>query len=215
MMKFPVLRRHSGRIFLIFVVAVAAIAAGLILSSKLLQRSQDLRAASLYPQVNALPEFALQTADGEAFTRDDLEGQWSLLFFGFTNCPDICPDTLSLLASVMEDLKLMGAKTLPQVVFVSVDPQRDRGDTLGDYVSWFNEDFVGVTGEDDALEALTSRLGIHYSQAPAPDTDDEDFYTVNHSASVMIVDPQARLLGLFGPPLTSQDVAADLFSLMR
>src|SRR5690625_7225210 len=105
MMKFPVLRRHSGRIFLIFVVAVAALAAGLILSSKLLQRSQDLRAASLYPQGNALPEFALQTADGEAFTRADLEGRCALLFFGFTNCPDICPGPLSLLASVTEDVQ--------------------------------------------------------------------------------------------------------------
>src|SRR5690625_7367746 len=101
MMKFPVLRRHSGRIFLIFVVAVAAIEAGLVLSSKLLQRSQDLRAASLYPQVNALLEFALQTAAGDEFTHDDHDGQWSMLFFGFTKGPYHCHDSCRSLTSMM------------------------------------------------------------------------------------------------------------------
>jgi protein SCO1/2 len=206
-------RAQSGRIFLIVVIAVAAIAAGIAVSSVLLDRSQELRAAQAFPQARPLPEFELRTAAGETLTPEDLKGQWSLMFFGFTNCPDICPDTLAVLDSAVESLDTMGAASKPQVIFVSVDPGRDDAEALGDYVRWFDESFIGATGSEEQLAALTKQLGIYFAlDEPDPET---GFYTVDHSASILIVDPQGRLYGRFGPPLDRQAIAADLFALAR
>lgn len=209
----PTPRAASGRIFLIVVIALAAIATGLVVSSVLFDRSQELRAARAFPEPRPMPEFELHDASGEALTSEDLQGQWSLMFFGFTNCPDICPDTLAVLGAAVDDLENMGASSKPQVVFVSVDPARDDGEALGDYVRWFDEDFIGATGSEEALESLTSELGIYFAlDEPDPDS---GFYTVDHSASVMIIDPQGRIYGRFAPPFDRQDIAADLFALAR
>lgn len=204
---------QTGRVFILTAVAVAAIAAGIMISSTLLQRTQQLRAAQEFPEARPLADFELRTASGEALTRADLEGHWSLLFFGFTNCPDICPDTLAVLDTVMDDLETMGAAARPQVVFISVDPERDDDEALADYVSWFNRDFIAATGSDEALQSLTRSLGvIYFLDEPDPDT---GFYSVDHSASVMIIDPQGRVFGRFPPPLERQAIAADLFALAR
>jgi protein SCO1/2 len=204
---------QSGRIFLIIVIALAAIATGIVVSSALFERTQQLQAAKAFPEARALPDFELRTAGGEALTPEDLTGRWSLMFFGFTNCPDICPDTLAVLDAAIESLDTMGADSKPQVVFVSVDPERDDAEALGDYVRWFDEDFIGATASREQLDALTKNLGIYYSlDEPDPET---GFYTVDHSASILIVDPQGRVYGRFGPPLDRQAIAADLFALAR
>jgi protein SCO1 len=204
-------RRQAGRIFLIVIVMVLAIAAGLITANQMMQRTAEWRAAQLFPTPRLVADFELQTADGQAFNRSNLEGQWNLLFFGFTNCPDICPDTLAMLASSISQLELMRREETPQVIFVSVDPARDQGELLADYVSWFNPGFVGVTGDERQLQALTRQLGIvYFHEQPDEQT---GFYNVDHSASVLIVDPQGRLFGRFAHPLVPEEVTADLFQL--
>ncbi len=202
-------QRQTGRIALILIIMVAAVAAGLFASRSMIDRTMDLRAATLFPTPRALSDFQMEKATGEPFTLENLQGQWSLLFFGFTNCPDVCPDTLAMLAQSMEQLRLMRREELPQVVFVSVDPDRDYGDLLADYVSWFDPEFVAVTGAEEQLQALTRQLGIVYWR----ETPDErtGFYNVDHSAAVLIIDPQGRLHGRFGHPLVPEDVVADLF----
>ena len=206
-------RAHSGRIFIIFAVAVAALAAGIIVSSNLMQRALDLREAQLFPQARYIDEFSLETATGQPFTQDNLQGQWSLLFAGFTNCPDICPDTLAVLAQSMRELDMMRMENKPQVIFLSVDPARDQGRHLADYVQWFHDEFIGVTGEDPEIERLTRQLGlVYYLEDPDEET---GFYNVDHSASVLIIDPEGRLRGRFGPAVTSEDVTADVFALAR
>ena len=205
--------RQQGRVFLIFIVLVLAMGAGLIVANQMIQRTSDWRAASLFPTPRALSDFELRTAEGDAFTRTNLEGQWNLLFFGFTNCPDVCPDTLAMLAQSMQQLELMRRDEKPQVVFVSVDHERDDGELLGDYVRWFNQDFVAVTGDEDQLEALSRQLGVvYFFEEPDERT---GFYNVDHSAAVLIVDPEGRLFGRFPHPLTPDDVTADLFQLTR
>lgn len=200
-----------GRAIIFALVALACIGAGLFAARALMERSVELRAAAVFPEPRPIPEFSLETAAGEAFRRTDLEGRWSLLFFGFTNCPDICPDTLAALAGAMESLTLMRRETLPQVVFISVDPDRDHGETLEEYVSWFNPEFRAVTGGDAQLQALTRQLGIvYYRSAADPDT---GAYTMDHSGSVLIIDPQGRLYGRFAPPIDPDDLVADLFRL--
>jgi len=200
---------QRGRIFLVVIVLIAALAAGLVASRFMIDRTQDLRAAQLFPTPRALSDFQMETATGEPFTRANLEGQWSLMFFGFTNCPDVCPDTLSMLAQSMDQLRLMRREELPQVVFVSVDPERDEGELLEDYVNWFDPEFVAVTGAEEQLQLLTRQLGIVYWREE-PD-ENTGFYNVDHSAAVLIIDPQGRLHGRFGHPLVPEDVVADLF----
>jgi protein SCO1 len=203
--------RQHGRIFLIVIVMVLAAAAGLIVAQQMMQRTAEWRAAQLFPTPRPLADFELFTAEGERFSKADLEGQWNLLFFGFTNCPDVCPDTLAMLAQSMNQLALMRQDVKPQVVFVSVDPERDRGELLGDYVRWFSPDFVGVSGDDRQLQALSRQIGIvYYLEEPDEAT---GFYNVDHSASVLIVDPQGRLFGRFAHPLDPELVTADLFQL--
>jgi protein SCO1/2 len=200
---------QRGRIFLFAVIMIVALAAGLFASRMMIDRTQDLRAAQMFPTPRALTDFRMETAQGEPFTRDNLEGRWSLMFFGFTNCPDVCPDTLAMLAQSMDQLRLMRREELPQVVFVSVDPERDQGELLADYVQWFDEAFVAVTGAEEQLQALTRQLGIvYYRDQPDENT---GFYNVDHSAAVMIIDPQGRLHGRFSHPLVPEDVVADLF----
>ncbi|HSH27747.1 MAG TPA: SCO family protein [Wenzhouxiangella sp.] len=213
MNQFACPRAASGRIFLLIVIALAAIAAGIVISSKLLDRSQELRAAQVFPEARPLPEFELRTAAGEPLMNADLKGRWSLMFFGFTNCPDICPDTMAMLHSAVDSLDTMGAASKPQVIFVSVDPERDDAEALEAYVHSFDEDFIGATADANQLEELTRSLGIYYALGePEPDS---GYYTVDHSASILIIDPQGRLLGRFAPPLDRQAVAADLFALAR
>lgn len=203
--------RQHGRTFLFVIVMVLAAAAGLIVAQQMMQRTAEWRAAQLFPTPRPLADFALETADGQPFSKANLEGQWNLLFFGFTNCPDVCPDTLAMLAQSMNQLELMRQETKPQVVFVSVDPQRDQGELFADYVSWFNEDFIGVSGDDRQLQALSRQVGIvYYLEEPDEAT---GFYNVDHSASVLIVDPQGRLFGRFAHPLDPDAVTADLFQL--
>ena len=213
MSQIPTPRTHSGRIFIIMAVAVAAIAAGIVVSSNVMQRTLDLREAQAFPQARYIDDFSLETASGEAFTRASLEGQWSLLFAGFTNCPDICPDTLAVLAQSMRELDQIGREDKPQVIFLSVDPARDQGQHLADYVEWFHEDFVAVTGDESEIERFTRQLGlVYYLEDPDEET---GFYNVDHSASVLIIDPEGRLYGRFGPAVTSEDVTADVFALTR
>lgn len=202
---------QQGRTFLIVIVMVLAAAAGLIVAQQMMQRTAEWRAAQLFPTPRPLADFALETADGQPFSKANLEGQWSLLFFGFTNCPDVCPDTMAMLSQSMNQLELMRQDRKPQVVFVSVDPERDHGELFGDYVRWFNDDFIGVTGDDRQLQALGRQVGIvYYLEEPDEAT---GFYNVDHSASVLIVDPQGRLFGRFAHPLDPEAVTADLFQL--
>ncbi len=207
------MRHQRGRIFLMIVIAIGALAVGLMVSSTLMDRTQELRTARAFPEARPMPRFELTTTEGEALTRDSFLDQWSLLFFGFTNCPDICPDTLALLSAVMDDLDTTGASAKPQVVFVSVDPERDDRAALADYVGWFNDDFIGASGSDESLQALTRDLGLIYFLGE-PD-EDSGFYSVDHSASVLIIDPEARVFGRFAPPLDRQGIVADLFALSR
>jgi len=211
MNRYHIPKHQRGNTIVVLIVLLVAVAAGLMVSRNLLDQSADLKAASVFPEARILNDFALQTADGNDFTTESLQGQWTLLFFGFTNCPDICPDTLSSLAQSLDTLRLMNHDNMPQVVFVSVDPQRDQGDLLADYVAWFDASFVAVTGPDPALEKLTRQLGVIFVR-DAPDQQ-TGFYNVDHSAAVMIIDPKGRLYGRFGHPLDPALVAADLFQI--
>jgi protein SCO1/2 len=153
-----------------------------------------------------LPEFSLLNQHGEAIGRDVFEGQWDLLFFGFTQCPDICPLTLQVLANAQQQLADAGQEPLPRIVFVSVDPKRDTPDVIGEYVAHFSNNSLGITGSLDEIRKLTNGLGIFFEKEGS----DEENYSVAHSAVVLVVDPNGRFHSLFGTPHEAENFVHDL-----
>lgn len=196
----------------VFVGAISAVAGITVWRMATIQQQHQPSDASLMilPEPKVIADFALVDGQGQPFSLDDLRDHWSLLFFGFTNCPDVCPSALYDLNMVSEELEAsQGAKSADvQVVFVSVDPERDTPEKLAQYVSYFNPGFIGVSGSDAQLAPMTMQMGIAYRveehEAAA------DRYDVYHSASVLLMDPRGRLHGVFPAPHNAEKMAAEL-----
>lgn len=175
----------------------------------------DLRALTLLPEPKAMIEFGLEQPDGSRFGLEDLRGPWSLLFFGFTSCPDVCPSALydlDRLDGLLENVGIAAPDDF-QVVFVSVDPERDDPETIHRYVRHFDPGFRGVSGTHAQLSALAGQLGVSFRVDDHPAG--AQTYTVVHSAAVVLVDPHGRLRGAFTPPLDPAQMAHDLETLIR
>ncbi len=155
-----------------------------------------------------LPAFVLRGPRGK-FGNADLAGHWSFMFFGYTQCPDVCPTALALMkelgARLAANAAVPPAPTF-QVVFVSVDPHRDTMQLLGEYMAAFDPSFVGVSGTDAELLPLTRALGVYYRRN---DGTDARHYTVDHSAAIYLIDPRGRLAAVFSPPQEASKMAAD------
>ncbi len=190
--------------------AAVAMVAGVVLGGLILPRDVEVESATLLNPARPLPEFELIRDDATAMTRADLTGDWSLMFFGFTHCPDICPTTLETLAAVKRRLEREG-EPAPRVIFTSVDPERDDPETLADYVHYFDPAFVGVTGDREAIDRLTGELGIISARVW---DEDRTGYTVDHSASVLLIDPEARVRAVFGTPHRVEPMARDLAAIL-
>jgi len=164
------------------------------------------RSLMLPSDFRTVPAFTLSDVDGEPLTEAVLEGAWSLMFFGFTNCPDVCPLTLSVMKDVVAELEESGEEPM-QVLFVTVDPVRDTAAKMKEYVAYFDEDFIGVTGELEAVHALTRELGI-VAAFTANDVE-ADAYGVDHTASMLLVDPERRVRAKFNAPHERAVIVAD------
>jgi len=187
----------------VFTVAALAFAGGLALSHYQTGRATGVDGL-LWPDPPRIDTVDLLDTDGRPFTADALRGRWSLLFFGFTHCPDICPLTLDVLARAHRALKSnvhYGARG--QVVFVSVDPERDTPALLADYVRHFDSEFVAVTAPIDRLSGFTRKLGVLFAKVAQGGGD----YSVDHSAGIFFIDPELRLVSVLTPP---HDLAAVL-----
>ncbi|MCP5151082.1 MAG: SCO family protein [Ectothiorhodospiraceae bacterium] len=196
----------ARRIAVYAVVAVAAFVAGLAIARALSRPAApppDLTAL-LWPSPKAIAPFSLVDQDGKPFDVERLRGQWTVMFFGYTHCPDVCPTTLSTLAAVHDALASGGDAERLAVIMVSVDPARDTPERLGQYVRFFGKDFIGVTGPLPDVDVLTRQLGILYVHHQ-PEA--SGGYLVDHSAGILLVDPQARLVGLFSPPHEAAEIA--------
>ena len=161
--------------------------------------------ATLIADPQPLPAFSLTSAQGPV-TRDGLIGRWHFVFFGYTQCPDVCPTGLGLMAELQRRLP---ERERPGVLFVSVDPQRDTPALLGEYVPAFDPGFRGATGDDAALAPLLKHLGVMVQRHPPAQPNHPMTYTVDHTASMFLIDPQARLRGVFSPPHDLESMLAD------
>lgn len=153
--------------------------------------------ATVFPEARELIPFKLIDQDNRPFTPQQLTKKWSLLFFGFTHCPDVCPTTLKVLQNFWQELD-EPVRNRTQVVFVTVDPKRDPPATIKEYVRFFEPSFLGVTGNLGQITAFTRSLGVLYEYVSMGEGADN--YGVNHSAQILLIDPQARLRAVFPPP---------------
>ena len=197
-----------SRGFVLTVVLLLTALCGYRLAAVVNKQRTDTSAAIpgvLWPDGKALQPFSLTDHRGRPFGLAQLHGRWTLLNFGYTSCPDVCPMTMHVLRQTDARLAELGVPNHDlQVVFVSVDPERDTPTRLGAWVQSFGADYVGVTAGHDALQVLTRQLGVAYKHA---DQDAAGQYLVSHSASVLLIDPQARLVAVLSAPHSAEHIA--------
>lgn len=198
--------RHQ--VILVGIVAIVAAAAGVLLSRQMMDSPLSqaaMTAGTLIQPPRALPNIELIDQDRKPFASSRLQGRWSFLFFGFTNCPDLCPATLTTLAQIEKRLQDLPQEDRPHVVLVSVDPQRDTPEQLKKYVSFFSPSFEGVTGTPESIEAFTRQMGVPV----AIQQHDNGAYTVDHSGAIFLIDPQGAMHALFSTPHDVAKIADD------
>ncbi len=156
-----------------------------------------INGAYMFELPRALPPFALTDHHGEVFDNARLQDKWTLVFFGFTHCPDICPTTMALLSQLTNKLEGLPEAEDTQVVMVTVDPARDKVEQLALYVPYFNPDFVGVTGEFMDIHRFATNLNTPFRKVPGQGED----YQIDHSANVVLINPRGDYHGFFKAPL--------------
>ena len=154
----------------------------------------------ILPTAKILGDFSLQDHSGQVFNKQSLKGNWTIVFMGYTQCPDVCPATLSIMK---QTVAFMNDKSedVPQTVFVSVDPDRDTPEKLAEYVTYFNSDFKGVTGAHDQLKKLALELSVYYKKSAGSSGDvNADDYLMDHSAALMLINPEGNLQAFLTAP---------------
>src|SRR6188474_301515 len=184
-------------------IAVAAAIAGVYVARLASQpASPSLESGTSLPQPRTLADFDLVDTHGMHTSPAQLRGHPTLVFFGFTHCPDVCPTTLAMLASVQKQVALPGLK----VALISVDPERDTPQQLGKYISSFGGDLIGLTGTPPEISKATKSFGVAAARVDLAGGD----YTMDHSATIFALDSDARLVAVFTPPLSAAALTRDV-----
>jgi len=170
-----------------------------------------LSQGTLLPSAKPVTDFQLTDHRGQPFTLKNLKHNWTFAFFGYTHCPDVCPTSMAMLAQVQGNLeKQDGLDKLPQVVFVSVDPERDTAALLSEFVPYFHADFIGASGDAQNTLNLTRQLGILYGKTEGSAADN---YLVDHSAAIILLDPDGAFRAVFGVPHDPTLIASDFLAI--
>ncbi len=176
--------------FIVIAGLVAAIVGGIVFLqvSKLPLPEQAL----YYQQPRVIKPFELAQNNGQSFKNKQLIGHWSLVFLGYTSCPDVCPTTLQNLNFIYDDLKVIANNS--QVLLVTVDPKRDSLNKLNQYINYFNAEFIALRAEHDVLFPFARNLGLMYAISG-----EGDDYLVDHSASLVLINPNGDIVAIFKP----------------
>lgn len=190
----------------LFVTLIAAVAAVSMAVRVLAPQVPDELAAVMRPAPRALTPIAFKDQTGKLYTLADLEGKWTFLFFGYTYCPDICPTTLSMLSSMLSQLEKDPAQAEDvQVLFVSIDPHRDKPDTMASYLAHFHGEFNGIIADEPRTRALADQFGAMFFKERV---EDEDNYLMAHASSIYLVGPGAEFIAAFSPPHDPATIAS-------
>ncbi len=213
----------SRRHLLYLAVIVFGLVLGVYVSSR--QITPGYEYAQLLPAAKKIPAFNLHNQQGNPLTPELWRGRWSLVFFGFTSCPDICPLELQKLGKLLRE---MGEGSGLQIVFVSVDPERDSLEKLGDYVHFFHPDIIALSGANTELARTAQFFGAAYDRSVIIDgkllkvpwgidmpQGSDEHYQVSHSTRVFIINPQGEYTGSFAPPFAGADLAADMKKMLQ
>ena len=179
------------------------------------QSGPQLQVVKLFDHPRELPAFSLRQSDHTQLVPGELKGHWTLVFLGFTHCPDVCPTTLAQLALAQKQWVALPDATRPRVLFVSVDPDRDTPEAIGEYAHAFHRDTLAATADIPELEAFARSLSLVFMKAAAPAGAPADQYSVDHSAALAVLDPQGRMTGVIQPPFDSKAIASDLIALTQ
>jgi protein SCO1/2 len=169
----------------------------------------DIQGA-IYAEPRAIPPFQLTDHRGRALTLKDLKGRWTLIYFGYTYCPDVCPTTLATLSAAQKILTASGKDEQTAYLFISVDPARDTPERLASYTPHFSEQLLSATGEPEQLRRLSHALGVIYIKVG----DDPDDYLMDHSSVVLVINPAGKLQAVLTAPHTVDRLVTD-FTLVR
>lgn len=198
---------------IVLIIALAA-GLGLVTAQKVFGPAADApstRSITFYPQPRELPDFSLGQSDGTRLIPGELKGHWTLVFLGFTTCPDVCPTTLAELAQAQKQWEALPDTIRPRLVLVSVDPERDTPARLGEYAHAFHKDTLAATADVPSLEKFATALGFVFQKVPGRHFDENpQDYSMDHSASIAVLDPDGKLAGLIRPPFDPSAIAADL-----
>lgn len=154
--------------------------------------------ALILPEPRAIADFNLIDNKTQPFTKKKLVGQWDVLFFGYTSCPDICPATLQIMQKAWEQLGQQNATSDMRFIFVTVDPARDTPEQLNNYLTYFNPAFTGLTGDEQQIARLSEQFGVYFIKSVQ--NNDEKNYLMEHTGSVMFIDPKGRYYANLSPP---------------
>ena len=212
-------RGAASRTLLYLIAALLAAAAGVYLSRALFAPTaapdpalqvaamkQQMRSVRLVSPPRVLADWQLRLSDGGTATPATLQGRWTLVFLGFTHCPDVCPTTLAELAKAQKQWSALPEGKRPRLLFVSVDPERDTPQLTGDYAHYFHADTLAASPTPEQLAGFAKALGLVYMKVSEADGS----YSMDHSATMVLLDPQGRQAGLLSPPLDPQKIADDL-----
>ncbi|XP_006898642.1 PREDICTED: protein SCO1 homolog, mitochondrial-like [Elephantulus edwardii] len=156
--------------------------------------------------------FSLTTHTGEPKTDKDYLGQWVLIYFGFTHCPDVCPDELEKMIQVVDEID--NIPTLPNItpLFITIDPERDTKEAIGNYVKEFSPKLIGLTGTKEQIDQVAKAYRVYYS--PGPKDEDED-YIVDHTIIMYLIGPDGEFLDYFGQNKKNGEIAGLIATHMR
>ena len=176
----------------------------------LLEKKPSLITGKILVRPMEIDNFELIDQNNEAFNKKSLEGGWTVLFFGYTNCPDVCPTTIYNLSEIKNGIKEDLPSANFNTVLVTLDPDRDSAERLDEYIGYFDETMLGVTGTYENIQSFTSSLSVFYQRI-----NKEEGYDFNHTASIFVFDKDGSLFATMSPANTVGELESDFFTILN
>ena len=176
----------------------------------LLEKKPSLITGKILVRPMEIDNFELTDQNNEVFNKKSLEGGWTVLFFGYTNCPDVCPTTIYKLAEIKNGIKEDLPSANFNTVLVTLDPDRDSAERLDEYIGYFDETMLGVTGTYENIQSFTSSLSVFYQRI-----NKEEGYDFNHTASIFVFDKDGSLFATMSPANTVEEIESDFFTILN